>query len=465
MSRTATLTDLSASGGTPGRNLSRVVVTQNLQTQRITAQVTLAATPTSDALAYVFLGTWAGDNCQAGAYVAGATTGSATGGRVALSNGTEVEVAVTRSRAGAVLTLTSAPHSRIREAAWDCAWAQTRETSGQVISGTYADGLVTRWTPKLQIDRGLPVQGSRKGRWTTVRVDLSNDGRGDAAGVRLAASGKGLKIKPRARTVGTVGDGATAYGLVFKVKITGDANQRPMTLTATASGGYRATAKVQIAVQPKPRKLPSLVGRYWWGHKPAQSDRGWDNLAIRFVSKRFARVGFGAKGAVPCRKASKQCRPYTYNPSTGTVKVKGLGRGKANTQALKLGKQSYYPLTVPRPNTKLDVDLHRDDFRGLCGVYCYTWTERIILTRDGRFVRSERTIISLGTPGSGSGSIFATASPDERGRYQVLSRGRIRLSYDDGTTKVHSIGIGHDVRERPSPAGVGIILDADNFYL
>ncbi|MCD4526984.1 hypothetical protein [Nocardioides sp. cx-173] len=455
--RVAQLTDVRAAGADPATNIARATVVQDLRASRITATVTLGATPGANSVVYVHLGEWSGDTCQSRAAVAGATTTADTAGLIGSAS-----LAVSSSRAGAVLTLTSAAASAVRTAEWDCAFAFSTDVGGTETSGLYADDLETVWTPRLAIARGAPVQGSYRGRWTTVEVDLLNSGRADARGTTVRLSGAGLAFKPATRSYGTLGPRSTEYFEKFRVRLKGS-KPRTLRMTLTAQGGHRAVATVRIVEKPRPRTLPSLVGRYYWGHKPVQVDRGWDNVAVRFVSPRFAHVGFDKVGAPRCAKASRTCRPYQYNARTGVVRVAGLGKGRATTEGIRLGKQDYFPLSTPKPGAKLALRLIHQNFEGTCGIYCSTWTEWLTMDQRGRFVRSRQTLGSIGAPGVGT--VWAVVPADERGTYRVLSRGRIRLSYANGTSQVHTIGIGHDVRGKPSPAGEGILLDDVNFYL
>ncbi|WP_193610253.1 hypothetical protein [Nocardioides lijunqiniae] len=455
--RVAQLSDVRAAGGDPARNVARATVTQDLRASRITATVTLGAAPGANSVVYVHLGTWSGDTCQSGAALGAATTSNDSAGRVGTT-----DVTVSRSRAGAVLTMTSSSLPAIRGAEWECAFAFSTDLDGNELSGLYADDLVTVWTPRLGIVRGAPVQGSYRGRWTTIEVDLVNEGLADARGTTVRLSGKGLALKPARRGYGTLEDRSSEYFEKFRVRLKGS-RPRVLTMTMTAQGGYRTTSRIRIVQKPRPSKPRSLVGRYYWGHKPVRADRGWDNVAVRFVNARFAHVGFGRTGAPRCARASRTCRPYRYQRGTGVVRVQGLGRGRATSEGIKLGKQAYSPLSTPRPGAKLPAKLVHRNFEGLCGSYCTTWTEWLTMDARGRFVRSRQTIGSLGPPGVGT--VWSVVPADERGTYRVLSGGRVRFSYANGTTRTHTIGISQDVLGKPSPGGVGLLLDDVNFYL
>jgi hypothetical protein len=125
---------------------------------------------------------------------------------------------------------------------------------------------------------------------------------------------------------------------------------------------------------------------------------------------------------------------------------------------LTLGDDAFAPLQIPAAGARFDVQLVHRGFSGYCGldIGCTTWTEYLTLRRDGQFALSSMTVATMG----GGGAPFTAAwnaPPDQHGSYEVLSRGRIRLSFADGTVSVRTIGI-------EQPAAKGLLLDDTNFY-
>lgn len=466
VSRSVLLDDVVSDAAPHGaQRLVNTHVLQDVGASSLTVTGSFAAAPTASnpAVLYVDLGVVDGDECSRRARLAGDTVAdSAAGSFYGADQNPTTPLTVTRSASGAQLTLT-ATHPAIASQEWECAYALTASSTAPVTVYTRlaAEYLDVQEAPELSIDAGPPLQGGPKGKWTTLRVDVRNAGRGDATGASLKASGKGIKVKPRRIPLGTLDDRSTSYGNEVKVKLKGKKTST-LKLAVTADGGWTATQKIRIAHEAKPTKLKSLAGRYWWGWEAVQLDQGWSNVALWFVDERFVHVGFPSGAGKPkCKKVSKTCKKYGYNAKTGKVKV-GSKSGKVTSAGLKLGKQAYYPLSLPKPGSKLSVALVHNDFSGFCGIYCTTWTDRLFLTKAGRFTLTRMSIGSIGVPGSGT--IVGVVPPDQTGKYKVLSRGRIELRYDDGSRKVRTIGVEHDLRGKPNPGVAGVVLDDINFY-
>lgn len=452
--------------GVPQRRLVRVAVTQDLSAKRVRAVATYAATPTAgtSSVVYVWLGRLVDGVCQRGILVAGGAGDSGAVGTFYGANGAATTpIGVSRSQSGAAVTLVSAVSATIARAAWDCADAASvsggEPFTPYTVLGTTR--LQDQYAPVMQLDAGAPLQGSDRGKWAKVSVAVRNHGKGPASGVRLVASGKGMKIKKKVIRIGNLADRTTASTRTFRVKLR-SAKARKLTVRVQAAGGYSARQRITIAHRARPQRLGSITGRYYWGFKTGQFDRGWDNVALWFVNRRFVHVGFPGKAGKPtCRKTTKQCRRYTFNKRTGQVRI-GARRGKVTTEGLQLGRQWYSPLTLPRRGSRLNVSLKNQDYRGNCGISCVTWTEWLLLDKRGRFVRTRLTIGSIGAPGVGT--VGSAVPPDQKGRYQVLGNGRIRFSYANGTKRVRTIGIEHDLRGRPNPRVAGLVVGDVNFY-
>src|SRR5690606_28008434 len=130
--------------------------------------------------------------------------------------------------------------------------------------------------------------GARAGKWTTLRLEVRNAGRGQAKNVKIRAKGSSMTIKKASRTLGTIDSRSSKYGVTYKVKLKG-AKSRKVTFTVTADGGYKATKSFTIAREPAPKKYKSLAGRYFWGFHPSSlsSSSGWDNTMMRFLDKKW----------------------------------------------------------------------------------------------------------------------------------------------------------------------------------
>lgn len=228
------------------------------------------------------------------------------------------------------------------------------------------------------------------------------------------------------------------------------------------SAARRAPAARRVApVNP-------LAGRSFWRFE-SHADWAWDNRGVSFLDGRWAYWGIPRGGLPRCRRATARgdgdgCVRYTLNARNGAVTV-GRRRGSFRSGKLTVAGDGFYPLVVPRAGARYGVELIHRGFRGLCGLIlgCTTWSDNLVLRRDGRFVRSEFSMTTLG----GVGTPFVagwSAPPDSYGTYKVLSRGRIRFSYADGSRRTHTIGIEVDRRGRPAAATEGLLLDDVNFY-
>jgi hypothetical protein len=463
--RAAVLTNAGvASPSSPAQQLARVSVVQDLTTSTFSADVAMAGTPSASepAVAYVHLGRIVDGDCVTGAVLVGVPEGSTTtAGQIVAAHGQAAATfPVTRSYAGGVLSL-SGSHPSFGSFAYDCAFALSKNPGGDVIyNGLLQARLTDQVAPRLRLDAGEPLKGSATRKWTEVEVEVANLSEGAAGAVTLRASGKGLKIQTPTLTVGDI-EGRRDSDQTVRVKLKGK-KPRTLTLTATAAGGYSATTKVTIARAAKPTRLRSLAGRYYWGFETGRLDVGWSNVALWFTDDRFVHLGFPEKAGQPtCARVSKTCKRYTYDPRTGKVRV-GKQSGRVTSASLKLGKQTYNPLSLPKRGSRLEVALIRHDYTGFCGTSCVTWTERLFLDRQGRFTQTRLTIGSIGAPGTGTTS--SVVPPDQTGTYQVLGKGRIRLSYADGTRRTTTLGVEQDLTGKPNAGVAGVVLGELNFY-
>lgn len=335
-----------------------------------------------------------------------------------------------------------------------------------------------------------------RGRWQTVRVRVRNTGTAPARAARLTvAVPSGVQVTvpgatrraPRARALGTLRPGATRT-VAVRVRST-----RALRASAKASFSVRATGRGTVraraatalrnrVVRPvtPPRTTPGrgpLAGRYFWGWV-SHTDRAWDNRGVYFSNDRWAHVGLPASGLPDCtartevtdgegRPTGEGCRPYTYDASTGALRVGDL-TGTYKNGKLELDEVALHPLHIPKAGQRYNVSLIHRGFSGICGFItgCTTWFESLALNDRGEFVRGSSSMSSIGDAGSGSPPFVGVGvyPPDEAGTYEVLSKGRIRFSYLDGTVKVETIGVEVDAAGRPAPNAEGILIADTNFY-
>lgn len=470
--RTVTIADPRESASpSASQRVTRVVATQDLVARNLKATLSFASMPTAaaPAVVIVWLGEWDGSSCspRVALGVESRPGGPASGAHVSAAGVVSGSFGVSRADRGANVTLTSSAAGTFRDADLECGFATVQSTDGATrYQSFYAEGMDEVYKPVLGMTGGEPVQGARAGKWTTLRLDVRNSGRGAANNVRISAKGASMTIKNASRSLGTIEDRSTKYGVVYKVKLKG-AKSRKITFTVTADGGYKATKSFTIARTPAPTKYKSLAGRYFWGYQPTNvgSYSGWDNTTMWFVDKKWVYVG-DAKGRTPkCRTTTKTCKRYSYDARRGVAKIgkqKFTVRTTGYSYRVAKGEQksSFSPATLPKKGARFTADLVHQNWSGYCLLSCTSWTERLTLAKNGRFVWARTSIGSW----PGIGQYWSSAPPANRGTYKVVKKGVVELRYANGEKERMSIAIEHDVRGKPSPAGAGLILGLTNFY-
>lgn len=332
------------------------------------------------------------------------------------------------------------------------------------------------------------------GAWQVVRVTVAN--RGTAAAVRprvTLALPRGVAARlgsgraTRVRTLPTLAPGRSATVSV-RLRAATRPSARGVAVVRVNAGAVRATARVSLSARavrrPAPAPRPAtpaspasaLVGTYHWGFKRNSSYRGWDNRAVHFQDGRWAYWGFPAT-ALPTRctavtnevdedgdPTGQGCRRYTLNAATGTLKV-GDMTGTYKDGTVTLDDIPMSRLHIPAAGSTLDVQLTHRNFIGMCGMVtgCTTWHETLLLSADGKFVRTESSMSSLGgigTPYVWSGQF----PPDATGTYRILPGARLRLSFNDGSVKEYPIGVELNKAGRPDAKNEGVVVGDVNFY-
>lgn len=463
--RSARIAVVSRPAAASQQQIVRADVTQDLVGQRLRATVSLTANAGFDPLVVVYFGETSGGDCIGRAAIAGLARGNeAVGLFLGGSN-----FAVSRSRSGNVLTLTSQAGSTFRTAEYDCAYAaipHPTDPGGTPTQMMQPEYLTTHFAPRLAITgAGEPLQAARKGRWVSMRMDVRNTGRGTAANTRITLAGKGLRISPRSRTIGTISGRSTAYGQTFKVRVARGAKARKLTVTATATG-TRTARRFTIGVAPKPATPRSLSGRYYWGFAStsATDTEGWDTEVIWFLNRRWAHIGAPRNGVVPkCRRTTTSCKKYTYNRKKGVVRIAGR-KAKVTTYGFSYTaprdeRRFYEPVTFAKKGQRFATSLINNDWSGNCLLMCTATVSNLTLDRKGRFLRGSYSVGSW----PGLGSSWSSIPPDQRGTYRVVSRGRVELRYANGKVERTRMALSHNALNRPS-ATSGIVLGTKNYY-
>ncbi|HYC80370.1 MAG TPA: hypothetical protein VEB65_01210, partial [Solirubrobacterales bacterium] len=161
------------------------------------------------------------------------------------------------------------------------------------------------------------------------------------------------------------------------------------------------------------------------------------------------------------------CVKYSYDPKTGAVTIGSLGGGKITTRgALEIDGQAYSPTYIPPAGTRYQVEQEYITYYGLCGLItgCSTSHHHVLLTNGGEFVLTSESLTTVG--GSGPGETFVAAGsypPDQHGTYAIEPRGRIKLSFADGTVQTKTIAVLLNSAGNPDPVNEGFLLDSDYF--
>jgi hypothetical protein len=348
---------------------------------------------------------------------------------------------------------------------------------------------VKLFRPKAKLKATISGPGKLKPRGrATVKVKVRNTGGRPANKVKVRLTGKGGSVKPKTRTLGKLKAGATKTAK-FKVRA---GKKGKVRLKAKVTGANRLTAsanksvRIVKLVKKKPAgKSAGLVGRLFWTFEDYQWDRSPDTLGLYFANAKFVHWGIPKGGLKNCSKVTAKpdedgelqpgCLRYSYNPKTGKLqigKAKGIFRdGKLSMKKMDRdvwqtsGKITWYPSAFAKPGARFKLTLKNATFFGACGIslYCSTTQEFITLERNGKF---GRTSSSLATSGGGSIPFIAVGHypPENRGTYEVLSRGRIRFKFDDGKAKTETLTIQTNKRGKPDAANEGILLDDAWFW-
>ncbi len=460
-------------GGNDGRRFAQVVLTQDLAAQRLVVTATLRAAPTQDTVIVASFGIWNGDTCQRSAAVLGTTVSNSAAGLWG-----STEVAASRSRSGNTIRLATAVLPAVRGVEFDCAFVRLNNLAdaSTVYQSSYGESLIEEFRPQLRIDTDEPsMLGARAGAWISVDLEVDNPGNSPVSGVVVRASGKKLQIKRPTRALGTIAD-RDDTDVRFKVRLkvpkkTAGARKRskrvkPQKLTVRASAaGVSASRTFTVVVSPKPTRPKSLVGRYFWAFEPSSigDSSGWRNHTVWFVNRKFAFIGDPGTRKPKCRKASRTCVRYSWNPRRGvgrlgSKKIKVTSAG-FSWQPKGRSKMFWTPLSLPKKGSRVGLDLYRQDWSGYCLISCTTWTDYLTMDRQGRFITSGSSIGSW----PGLGSYWSTVSADSRGRYRFVGRGIVELAYANGKKERRIFGVEADPRGKANPE-FGVLMGLANYY-
>lgn len=442
--------------------LTSVSVSQNVQARTVEVTATYSGVPRADdpTSTFVYLGTTTSEGCRPAFAVAMHPGKNAKEGRF-LPGGAVVTTTLTRS--GTSAKVVASGHSSLGTATFGCAYAHTQITTEPVQRGTSAV-LTVEHVKRPALAVSLPVDrvGAAPKKWKKVKVTVRNNGDASAKNVAITLAGTGVQTSPRTVKVGTIKPGKSKTASV-KVRIS-TAKTRKAVARASGSGGAKASAKLTVLPVKKATVPSSLSGRLYWG-ADSSLDQAWMNRTVWFVDKTWAYTRIATKGKPRCSAKVKGCVRYTYSPRTGAVKV-GRQKGTVTSKRLVLGSKSkaklYQAVSTPKKGTRFAVNLKHagaTDCGYGFGKTCYTYTWYLRMAKNGTFSEARRGLSSGGVH-----DWFLGSSKDERGRYRVLSNGRVELRYDSGKRVIQTIAVFQDAREKPSPAFDGLLLNGTKYY-
>jgi hypothetical protein len=325
--------------------------------------------------------------------------------------------------------------------------------------------------------------------WKKITVKVTNTGNADAGKVSLKiGKARGVAIQPASGKLELKSIAAGKSKVAsFKAKLTKKAKaSSKLALAIGGAKGVKATGFVTLEAwkkppskkgkqgkEPPPPATPPLAEKIFYSYQTEPSESA-KLIGYAFIDGEWTYHGIPAEGLPTCtapsgdgaKEGAEGCVKYTYDPTSGAVKI-GSVTGKLSPGGeLEIDGETYSPTSIPPAGTKLQVEQEYVGYRGLCGTFagCTTWHEHLVLTSSGEFVLSRESLSTLG--GSGPGETFVAAGsypPDQHGTYVVEKAGRIKLSYADGSTKTKTFAYFLNKEGKPDPTNEGILLGTEYF--
>jgi hypothetical protein len=326
--------------------------------------------------------------------------------------------------------------------------------------------------------------------WKKVRVKVTNTGNAAAGKVALKiGKAKGVAIKPKSGKLKLKSIPAGKSKVAsFKAMLTRKAKaSSKLTITVLGAKGLKATGVVTLEAwkkappekkgkkekEPAPPAVPPLAEKIFYAYKTEVSESA-KLIGYAFIDGEWAYHGIPAEGLPSCtaatgdgpKEGAEGCVKYTYDPTSGAVKI-GSATGRLNPGGdLEIDGETYSATSIPPAGTKLQLEQEYIGFSGLCGLIsgCTTWHEHLILSSNGEFVLSRESLTTLG--GSGPGETFVAAGsypPDQHGTYAVEKGARIKLTFADGTTKTKTFAYFLNTEGKPDPTYAGVLLGTEYF--
>ena len=328
----------------------------------------------------------------------------------------------------------------------------------------------------------------RRGKWQQVKLQVANGGDATAAKVALQlGTAKGVAVKPKSGQLQlksiAPGKSKTAS---FELLLTKAAKATStIAVKLTGAKGLKAAGTLTLKAWKKPRghkggkgkgkepppEEPPLAEKLFYDYE-MQASESAKLIGFAFLDGEWVYRGIPTGGLPGCTATTggpdkEGCLKYAYDPKSGALQIESIGSGKIGADGkLEVGGKSYSPTSIPKPGTKLQVEQEYIGYVGLCGLItgCTTWHEHLMLNNGGEFVLSRESLSTLG--GGGPGETFVAAGsfpPDQHGTYTIEPRGRIKLSFADGSVQTKTIAILLDSAGQPDPVNEGLLLDSTYF--
>jgi len=488
--------DPSGDGPSPGQDITRTEARYDDQQGSVSFTVRLGAAPAGSLQVTTALGRTASDgSCGAPMILLGAFLPD--GSTIWLlerdgSSPAEEQDEATRQVSDKTLTL-KASDPRLKGLKPNCAVAVLSDPdSAATVYDETASFPVKPPPPKPRLAAKMGKVGPLKRRATKlISVRVANKGKAAARKVVVRAKVRGAaSLTPRVKKLGTIKPGKSATAR-FRIRVSARGKGK-VSISAKVTGrkvkaGAATSFRIKVP-KPKPshpthpRSSGSLAGKIYWGFESYRYDRSPDLVFLHFTNRKFVRWSTPAADLKPCGRVTAKvkdgdmqpgCLRYSYDRRSGKVRI-GNVRGTYRGGKLKLKMDddiwpsdgsSWYLGLMAKPGTRFQTDLINRGYYGACGItpYCSTWSEYLLMTKDGRFGRTKSSLTTGGTPG-GVYVAISNLGPNEKGRYKVLRGGRIRFNYASGKKKTETLIVQTNKRGRPDPVHEGLILDDLWFY-
>jgi hypothetical protein len=326
--------------------------------------------------------------------------------------------------------------------------------------------------------------------WKKVKVTITNTGNA-AAGNVVVKIGKapGVAIKPKSGKLKLKSIAAGKSKVAsFQAMLTPQAKaSSKLTISVASVKGVKASGAVTLEAwkkpapkkkgkkgkEPAPPATPPLAEKIFYAYKTEVSQSA-KLIGYAFIDGEWAYHGIPAEGLPGCtsatgdggKESAEGCVKYSYDPTTGTVKI-GSATGKLNPGGeLEIDGETYSATSIPPAGTRLQVEQEYIGYSGFCGLItgCSTWHEHLILAGNGEFVLSRESLTTLGGNGPGETFVAAGSYPaDQHGTYAVEKGARIKLSFADGTSKTKTFAYFLNKEGKPDPTIAGLLLGTEYF--